>query len=102
MSRQWIARVLVASLVASGLVVIGASAAYAHRPNVKANIVRLDGAPNGFVEMAPQRGGHISLNLPSPPPNGKLAFDLRLNAGAPTTVSYPITSDRSVWPFGFT
>src|SRR4029079_17634321 len=99
MSKRGVIRVILGALVASVLLVAGANAAYAHRPNVKASILRLDGKPNGFIEMSPQHNGRISLNLPSPPAGGKLAFDYRQNAGAETTVTYAITGPRMVVPY---
>src|SRR5690348_15947177 len=102
MFKRGVSRVLLGALVASVLLVAGATAAYAHRPNVKASILRLDGKPNGFIEMAPQHNGRISLNLPSPPAGGRLVFDYRKNASPETTVTYAITGPRMVVLFGFT
>jgi hypothetical protein len=100
MSRRWVARVVVGSPVAGVLVVAGASAAYAHRPYVKANLIRLDGAPNGFIEMQPTHGGRITLDLPDPPASGRLTFDVRMK-GATTSVSYALKGAHSSWPLGF-
>lgn len=86
-------------LVAAALL---ATPAQAHRPQVKTNLIRLDGnVPNGFLFVRPTTGGSIALDLPQHPHDGALVIEYRLNAGALLTRSYPLAADRQVWPLGF-
>jgi len=95
------ARVMLAVLVSLGLLVLAASA-HAHRPQVKTNLLRLDGAlPNGFLVVRPTTGGSLQLDLPQPPPGGALVIDYRVNGVPLPGKTYPIASDRQRWPLGF-
>lgn len=92
--------VRVASVVL--VVTTGATPALAHRPQVRTNMIRVDGGhPNGFLFIRPTTGGSIALDLPQHPPGSALVIDYRVNGVPLIGKTYPITSDRNVWPLGF-
>jgi hypothetical protein len=79
-----------------------ATPALAHRPQVRTNMIRVDGGlPNGFLFIRPTTGGSIQLDLPQHPPDGALVIDYRVNGVPLLGKTYPLAADRSVWPMGF-
>lgn len=54
---------------------------YAHRPNIKTNLVRFDTTiGTSFVEIRPQLPGKITLRMTSPPKNGYIKILFRSNS----------------------
>jgi hypothetical protein len=89
-------------LVASLLILAATTPAHAHRAQVKSNLIRFDGGPDGaYLNMKPAHQGHIDLTLPGHPPNGRLVVDYRLNGLEMPGFSYPLTSDRTLFDLGF-
>ncbi|MBY0274853.1 hypothetical protein K2Z84_05905, partial [Candidatus Binatia bacterium] len=88
--------------LAAALLLAAPGPARAHRPQVKTNLIRLDGnVPNGFLFIRPTTGGSLLIDLPQHPPDGALVIDYRLNAGPLVSRSYPLTADQQLSPLGF-
>jgi hypothetical protein len=76
--------------------------ARAHRPQVKMNLVRLDGeVQNAFVTISPVTGGHVKLSLLGRPVDGRLVITYRVNGVDRPEVSYPFSGLSGTWPLGF-
>lgn len=90
-------------VAAAALLLASASSALAHRPQVRMNLMRLDGvAQDAFLTMTPITGGHVLLSLLGKPVTGQLVIQYRVNGVAKPPVSYPIDGLSGNWPIGFT
>jgi len=89
-------------LAAAALLATSASSALAHRPQVRMNLMRLDGvAQDVFLTMTPITGGHVLLSLLGRPVTGQLVIEYRVNGVPKPAVSYPLDGLSGDWPIGF-
>lgn len=104
-SRPAARYVVRAAALLTALIVLAAESpreAEAHKPYLKATLLRVDGThEDGFLKMRPNGDGKIDLWLPGAPAGARLVVDYRLNGVAKPGFSYALQGSRSAWPLGF-
>ena len=101
-SRLRFARSAALLLAAALLAILQPRLAEAHKPFVKATVLRVDGVhEDGFLKMRPTGDGRIDLWLPGAPAGSRLLIEYRLNGAPKAGFSYALRGARSAWPLGF-
>jgi hypothetical protein len=90
-------------IAAALLTVLLAAPAYAHRPNIKAELRDVTTGQVGTLQVVPRPPAHVQLDMTNAPRNGQLVMTFRLNAVPIGQHTYQLNGSGSrlqSWPLG--